>query len=61
MAAVMALIMVPLCLVLGVFVVHADLTITGAFAMASFVALAVGMLVGLTRFIQRMEPPETHI
>jgi len=62
MAAVMALIFVPLLATFGVLmtVTGHDHSIVSMVAMLSFIALGVGMLYGTLKFIKNLEPPEPH-
>lgn len=57
MAAVMSLIMVPLFILIVVFAstTRHEGDLSSAFAMASFLVLGVAMLVGVFRFVQRVE------
>ena len=57
MAAVLALVMLPIIASVGFFlgVVHADGSLSSAFAGATFVALAVGVLVGALRVARDAE------
>jgi hypothetical protein len=57
MAAVLALVMVPLFAALGFFalVTHSDGSLPSAFAMLTFVGLGVGVLVGALRFVKSAE------
>jgi hypothetical protein len=57
MAAVLALVMVPLLAALGFFVGVAggDNAVGSSFAMFAFVMLGAGMLIGLLRFVRGLE------
>ena len=57
MAAVLALVMVPLLASLGFFLgVTGDGTLRSGFALATFAMLGVGMLFGLLKFVRGLEP-----
>ncbi len=62
MAAVMALIMVPLFILVAVFAstTRHEGDLSSAFAMASFLALGIGMLFGILRFVKNVEGKEGH-
>ncbi len=62
MAAVFALVMLPIIASIGFFigVVRLDWSFASAFAGAIFVALAVGVFIGALQFIRTAEPPEPH-
>ena len=60
MAAVLALVMLPIIAAIGCFVsiVHGDHTWSSACAGAAFAALAIGVLVGALRIVREAEGPE---
>lgn len=62
MAAVFALVMLPIIAAVGFFVgvVRADGSLSAAFAGAIFVALAVFVLAGALRIARDAEGPEAH-
>jgi hypothetical protein len=59
MAAVLALVMLPIIAAVGFFLgsVRADVSLSSAFAGATFVLLAVGVLVGALRIARDAEGP----
>ena len=62
MAAVFALIMLPIIASIGFFVgaVHVSSSFSAAFAGAVFIALAIGVLGGALRLAREAEGPEPH-
>lgn len=54
--------MVPLFILIAVFAstTRHEGDLSSAFAMASFLALGIAMLIGVFRFVQNVEGPEEH-
>jgi hypothetical protein len=62
MAAVLALVMLPIIAAIGFFVgsIRGDVSPSAAFAAVTFIALAVGVLAGALRIARSAEGPQAH-